>query len=110
MLFTPRISAAIFVVLLIGILGSAGVALVSWIGPMSTHGSNVLHVGGDVIEVGPGRNFLFETDAKKQLSFVCRTDCRASLRHLVRHVKEKAHTDVYYVLGPDHELLVRDVD
>lgn len=110
MIFSPRTGATIFVILLLGILGYVGIALASWLGPMSAHGTNVMHVGGDVIEVGPGRNFVFETDTKEKLDFVCSTDCRASLRHLVRHVKEKAHTDVYYILGPNHELLVKDVD
>lgn len=110
MIFTPRRGAALFVFLLIGILGFAGIAVASWLGPISAHGTNVMHVGGDVIEVGPGRNFVFETDTKEQLDFVCSTGCRASLRHLIRHVKEKAHTDVYYILGPDHELHVKDVD
>jgi hypothetical protein len=110
MVFTPRIGATIFVFLLIGILAWAGVAAAAWLGPMSAHGTNVMHVGGDVLQVGPGKNFVFETDTKEKLAFVCSTGCRASLRHLQRHVKEKAHTDVYYIQGPDHELLVKDVD
>lgn len=110
MIFTPRIGAAIFVVLLIGVLTCAGVVIAAWLGPMSAHGTNVMHVGGNIIQVGPDRNFVFETDTNEKLAFVCSTDCRASLRHLVRHVKEKAHTDVYYIQGPNHELLVRDVD
>jgi len=77
---------------------------------MSAHGTNVMHVGGVVMQVGPGKSFVFETDTKEKLDFVCSTDCRASLRHLVRHAKEKVHTDVYYILGPNHELLVKDVD
>jgi hypothetical protein len=110
MILTPRIGATIFVLLLIGVLAYAGVAVAARLGPMSAHGTNVMHVGGDVIQVGPGKNFVFETDTKEKLAFICSTDCRASLRHLQRHVKEKAHTDVYYILGPGHELLVKDVD
>jgi hypothetical protein len=110
MIFTPRICVSIFVLLLIGVLTFAGVTVAAWLGPMSAHGTNVMHVGGDVLQVGPGKNFVFETDTKEKLAFVCGTGCRASLRHLQRHVKEKAHTDVYYIQGPDHELLVKDVD
>jgi hypothetical protein len=109
MIFT-RIGAAIFVLLLIGSLAFAGVAVAAWLGPMSAHGTNVMHVGGDVIHVGPGKNFVLETPTGKEMAFVCSTDCRASLRHLQRHLKEEAHTDVYYVQGPNHELLVVDVD
>lgn len=109
MIFT-RIGAAIFVLLLIGSLTFAGVAIAAWLGPMSGHGTDVLHVGGDVVQVGPGKNFVFETTAGEKMSFVCGTDCRASMRHLERHVKEKAHTDVYYIQGPNHVLLAVDAD
>lgn len=105
-----RIGAAIFVLLLIGGLAVTGIALASWLGPMSAHGTNVLHVGGTVVQIGPEKNFVFKTDAEEEMTFVCNTDCRASLRHLVRHVKEKAHTDVYYVPGANHQWLVIDVD
>ena len=43
MIFT-RIGAAIFVLLLIGSLAFAGVAVAAWLGPMSAHGTNVIHV------------------------------------------------------------------
>ncbi len=107
---TPRISAIVFVLLLIGVLASAGVALAAWLGPMSAHGTNVLHVGGNVVQVGPGRDFVLKTDTDEEMNFVCTVDCRASLRHIVRHEKEDAHTDVYYVQGSNHEWLVIDVD
>ena len=110
MILTPRIGAVVFVLLLIGSLTFAGIEVTAWLGPMSSHGMNVMHVGGYVLQVAPDKNFVFETDAKEKLAFVCGTNCRASLRHLQRHVKEKAHTDVYYFQGPNHELLVMDVD
>lgn len=109
LIFT-RIGAAIFVVLLIGSLAFAGVGVAAWLGPMGAHGTNVMHVGGDVIHVGPGKNFVLETDTGRTMAFVCGTNCRASLRHLQRHLKEKAHTDVYYVQGTNRELLVVDAD
>lgn len=109
-MIATRIKATIFVLLLIGIFSAAGIAIAAWLGPMSAHGTKVMHVGGVVLNVGPGKNFVFKTDGNKQMAFVCDTNCRASLRHLVRHVKEKAHTDVYYIQGPNHELLVMDVD
>ncbi len=105
-----RAGAVIFLLLLIGTFAIAGIAATAWIGPMSAHGTNVMHVGGYVIQVGPGKDFVFQTDAGKNMTFVCGTGCRASLRHLQRHVKEKAHTDVYYTQGPDNKLLVADVD
>ena len=109
-MISARISATIIVLVLVGGLACAGVVLAAWLGPASAHGTNVLHVHGKVVEVGPGKNFMFETDAKKDLFFVCSTGCRASLQHLTRHVKEKAPTDVYYIQGVDRKLLVVDVD
>ncbi len=109
-MISTHVRAAIFVLLLIGCLAWAGVAVVAWLGPASAHGTNVMHVGGYVIRLGPGKDFVFETDSGEKMAFVCSTGCRASLRHLLRHVKEKAHTDVYYIPGPNHELLVVDAD
>ncbi len=109
-MISTRIRAAIFVLLLIGSLACAGMAVAAWLGPASAHGTNVMHVGGRVIHVGPGKDFVFETDSGEKMAFVCSANCRASLRHLLRHLKEKAHTDVYYTLGPNHEWLVVDAD
>jgi hypothetical protein len=105
-----RIGAAIFVLVLMGAFAFAGIAAVAWLGPMVTHGTNVMHVGGTILHVGPDKNFVFQTETDEQLAFVCNTNCQASLRHLLRHLKEKAHTDVYYVEAPSHELLAIDVD
>lgn len=109
-MISARAGATIIVLLLVGTLSIVGVGLAAWLGPMSAHGTNVMHVGGKVLEVQPNRDFVFETDENVKMSFVCITTCRASLRHLVRHVKEKAHTDVYYVQGPGSVLQVIDVD
>ena len=109
-MISTRIRAAIFVLLLIGVLACTGVALLAWLGPASAHGTNVMHVGGHVIDLGPGKDFLFETDSGQKMAFLCNTDCWASQRHLLRHLKEKAHTDVYFNAGPDGEWLVVDAD
>jgi hypothetical protein len=105
----PRITAAIFVLLLIGVISLAGVVGVNWIGPILAHGNHVQHADGDIIAVGPGKNFVLETATKQILHFQCGTQCRASLGHIQRHIREKAHTDVYYMQGPG-TLLAVDVD
>ena len=109
-MLSPRVRAAIFVFLLVGGLALTAVWMVAWLGPISVHGTAVIHADGDVISVGPGRNFVLETAVGKKIAFVCNTDCRASSRHLQRHLKEKAHTDVYYVQGPHDQLLAVDTD
>lgn len=110
MAFT-RMAAAIFVILLIGVLALAGIVGVAVVGPRLGHGGNVLHTSGKVIEVGPGKNFVLqETSTGAKKTFTCGTDCRASARHLVRHLKEKANTDVYYVVGANQILIAKDAD
>lgn len=109
-MLSTRARAIIFVFLLIGGLASLMTWMVAWLGPVSVHGTNVIHAAGDVISVGPDRNFVLETATSQKLSFVCSTGCRASSRHLLRHLKEKAHTDVYYIQGPHNELLAVDAD
>jgi hypothetical protein len=105
----PRITAGIFVLILIGILSLAGIGAVQWIGPIVAHGRNVEHADGTIIAIGPGRNFTLKT-AQQILAFQCGNQCRASLGHLQRHLNEKAHTDVYFMQGENNVLLVIDVD
>jgi amino acid transporter len=109
-MLSTRARAIIFVFLLIGGLASLVTWMVAWLGPVSAHGIDVMHAAGDVISVGPDKNFVLETAAGQKITFVCGTSCRASSRHLQRHVKEKAHTDVYYVQGSRNELVVVDAD
>jgi hypothetical protein len=110
MTFT-RMAAAFIVFLLIGVLALAGVAGTAWLGPIMGHGTNVMHTSGKVVEVGPGKNFvLLETKTGTKKAFTCGTDCRASTRHLQRHLKEGANTDVYYVLGANQVLVAKDAD
>ncbi len=109
-MISARVRATIIVLVLVGGLACVGVVLTGWLGPVSAHGTNVLHVNGKITEVGPGKNFEFETTANQQIAFICGNNCRASFRHLTRHVKENAPTDVYYIKGPGSELLAVDVD
>jgi hypothetical protein len=109
-MLATRTRATIFVFLLIGGFAFMAVWMVAWLGPMSIHGTDVMHADGTVISIGPDRNFVLETATGKKVDFVCNTGCIASLRHLQRHLKEKAHTDVYYVQGSQDDLLALDAD
>ena len=82
----------------------------SLLGPVFAHGTNVSHADGKIVAIGPGKNFILETAAGQRLSFRCEAQCRGSLGHLQRHMHEKAHTDVYYIQGPNKSLMVLDVD
>jgi hypothetical protein len=106
----PRVAAAIFVFLFIGSLSLVCVGAVALIGPMFTHGDNVAHADGKIVSMGPDRDFVLETANSQHLVFQCTDQCRASLGHMQRHLREHAHTDVYYVQGPNNSLMVLNVD
>lgn len=107
----PRMSAAIVVMLLIGIVSIMGIFVVMTVGPALAHGTSVQHMNGKILQItGPDRDFILMTPDGKRVPFECRTTCRASAGHLERHIIEKANTDVYFKPGPDNTLLVIDVD
>ncbi len=106
----PRIAAAICVLLLIGSLAVVAVGGVALLGPMFAHGDDVAHAQGKIVAIGPGMNFMLQTATGQRLNFQCSNQCRASLGHMQRHLREHALTDVYYIQGPDRSLMVLNVD
>jgi hypothetical protein len=108
--FSSRLFAALFVIVLIGSLSLISILGIAIIGPAVGHGTNVDHAAGKIVEVGPGRDFVLLTETGQRLAFQCGNGCRASLAHLQRHLREHAHTDVYYVAGTNKTLMALDVD
>ncbi len=108
--FLPRLLAASCVLLLIGTLSLFFLLGTAFVGPALSHGTRVSHAAGQIVELGPGKSFILLTATGQRLSFQCGTNCRASLGHMQRHLKERAHTDVYYVQGPGRALMALDVD
>jgi hypothetical protein len=106
----PRVAAAIVVVALIGSIALACIGAVAIFGPTLAHGNNIEHEAGTIIAIGPGKDFVLQTSSGQRLTFLCEEQCRASLGHMQRHMSEHAHTDVYYLPGPDHSLMALDVD
>ncbi|HYX48760.1 MAG TPA: hypothetical protein VE843_03410 [Ktedonobacteraceae bacterium] len=106
----PRIAAAIFVCLLVGSISLACVGAVGLVVPMFTRGANVAHADGKIVSIGPGRDFVLETASGQRFDFQCTDQCRASLGHMQRHLRELAHTDVYFVQGPNKSLMALNVD
>ncbi len=106
----PRLAAALVVVALIGSIALACVGVVASFGPTLAHGSDVEHAAGTIITIGPGKEFVLLTATGQRLSFWCANQCRASLGHMQRHLREHAHTDVYYLPGPGKSLMALDVD
>ena len=106
----PRVAAAIFVCLLIGSMSLACVGAVALIGPMFSHGDNAVYADGKIISIGPGRDFVLETASGHRFVFQCTDQCSASMGHMQRHLSEHAHTDVYFVQGPNNSLMALNVD
>jgi len=98
---TPRLTAAIFVILLISAFTLGGMALVTFVGPIIVHGEAVEHVHG-TITVIHGTNFTFKTTDGEKMQFECDGHCRVQLSHMQRHVAEKAPTDVYFMPAMDN--------
>ena len=59
--FIPRAAAAICVIVLIGSIALAGIGAVALFGPVLAHGNNTEHAAGQIIEIGPGENFVLKT-------------------------------------------------
>ena len=106
----PRVAAAIFVCLLIGSMSLAWIGAVALIGPMFANGDNGVHADGKIVSIGPGRIFVLVTASGRRFVFQCTDQCRASMEHMQRHLREHAHTDVYFVQGPNNSLMALSVD
>ena len=109
-MMVPRLAAALFVVVFIGILSAACIAGCALFATVLTHGNMLEHADGRIISLGPGKDFVLQTATGSSLRFRCDSACHASLPHMQRHLHEGAHTDVYYVAGANNILLAVDVD
>lgn len=115
----PRITAVLFLLLLIGGLSLLCINALNLMAPTYSYGSNVEHVGhvehveGKIVQMvvsGSEMDFVLETANGQFLHFQCASSCHASPWHVERHMREHASTDVYYVEGPQHSLQAVEVD
>ncbi len=106
----PRITAAVFVLLLIGCFALIGVGSVALVGPSMSHNIMTDHDAGTIMTIRPDMSFTLKTASGKEVSFQCSDHCKAALSHMTRHEFEKAHTDVYYVEEANNIFLALDVD
>ena len=107
---SPRIRAVVFVFLLIAILSLVGIGPLLAVEPGPLNGSTLEHADGKVLMIEPDMSFILETASGQRLHFQCAGRCRVALQHLQRHVREKAHTDVYYLDMNGKGLLALNVD
>lgn len=106
----PRITAAVFVLLLIGCFALIGIGSVALVGPDMTHSVMSDHDAGTIMTIRSDMSFTLKTVSGHQVSFRCSERCKVSLGHMMRHEFEKAHTDVYYVEEANDIFIALDVD
>ncbi len=105
-----RLSAAVFVFVLIVMVSLIGIGGVMWFGPTFLHGTNVEHDDGRILSIGPNMDFVLLTAQGQMVHFQCSARCRGALHHMERHLTEKAHTDVYFRQDTNKNLVAIDVD
>jgi hypothetical protein len=105
----PRVTAAIFVLLLIGCFALIGVVGVALVGPEMTHSLQAEHEAGTIVAISTD-SFTLKMSNGKQVSFQCVGSCKEALQHMGRHETEKAHTDVYYTEVANNIFRALDVD
>ncbi len=106
----PRVSAVIFLILLIGSLSFLCIGMIAMHQPAETHQNNVEYVEGKIVAIGAKTDFELVTATGQHLHFHCSSSCDAIMSHLQRHLYEQAITDVYYVEGSNKSLIAEDVD
>ncbi len=109
----PRVTAVLFLLLLIGSLSLVCIDTLHLLAPSHLYSSNVEHVKGEIVQMrmsNSGMDFVLETANKQLMHFQCSSLCHASPLHVERHLREHAETDIYYVEQPGNSLLAVDVD
>ncbi|MHB8599055.1 MAG: hypothetical protein ACYDER_19860 [Ktedonobacteraceae bacterium] len=109
----PRVTAVLFLLLLIGGLSLMCIGTLHLLAPSYSYGSNVEHMKGEIVQMEENRSgmdFVLETANRQLIHFQCASLCHASPLHIERHLREHAETDVYYVEQPGNSLLAVDVD
>lgn len=106
----PRVSAVIFLILLIGSLSLLCIGVFALHQETETHQNNVEYVEGKIVTIGSKMDFELVTETGQHLHFSCSNSCRAFMTHLQRHFYEQALTYVFYVEGSHNHLIAVDVD
>jgi hypothetical protein len=99
-----KVAAILLVALLVGGFTLTAIGALTLLGPSPGHAGQVEHESGIIVSIESGQRFTLQTATGKILRFTRGRECRVSLPHLWRHLHERAHTDVYYLEEPDHQL------
>ncbi len=109
MLFS-RTGAFLLAFAFIILLSWGAIALTQTIGTTITHGRNVQHNDGVIVTLDQQQNLVLMASNGVRVQLRCVERCLGERDHIVRHIREHAHTDVYYVQMPDGVLAATDVD
>jgi len=109
-MFFSRTNAFFLAFICILLLSWGCITLVQTIGTTVTHGRNVLHDDGVVVTLDQNQDLVLLKADGARVQFRCAGRCLVERDHIVRHIREHAHTDVYYVETPDNMLVATDVD
>lgn len=97
MMSFSRISAAITLIVLFGLIIGVAIWGTQKIGTQITHGDMVQHKHGVILSKSDVDNsIVFKTDDGTTMHFTCSERCLTELGHIQRHINEHAPTDVYY--------------
>jgi hypothetical protein len=110
MLLPPRLTAALVVLLLIGSLALAAIEGTALVGTALNSDTNTGHDAGKIVRIDGDINFWLRTTKGQMVQFECSERCKVALPHMLRHEKEHAPTDVYYVRLMNNTLMALDVD
>ena len=110
MLLTPRLTAALTVLLLIGSLALVAIKGTALAGTYLNSDVNTGHDAGKIVNIDSKLDFWLRTTKGQTVEFKCSERCKAALPHMVRHEREQASTDVYFVRLINNTLMALDVD
>ena len=107
----PRLTAALTVLLLIGGLALAAIKGTALAGTFLNSDTNTGHDAGKIVRIDTtDLNFWLLTSKGQMVEFECSERCMAALPHMLRHEREHAPTDVYFVRLMNNTLMALDVD
>ncbi|GHO85406.1 hypothetical protein [Dictyobacter formicarum] len=109
-MLNSRLTAFIAVMLLIVIASLVTIGIVQGIGMFITHGPGLEQTSGTIVSINPDHSFMLKTANGTLEHFQCNERCMGGESHMYRHLKEHAHTDVYFMRTANGTLIATDVD
>lgn len=110
MALPTRLTAALIALLLIGSIALAAVEGTALAGTYLNGDTHTGHDVGKIVRIDGNINFWLRTSGGQLVEFACSERCKAALPHMLRHEREHASTDVYFVRLMNNTVMALDVD